>query len=63
MYITCVTDADLSEEEIIDTLTLLSWYIHRFLEKSGETHLSLYATNSTKYPQIKTKLPETLQYI
>ena len=30
MFIICVTDADLSEEATLDTLTLLSWYIHRF---------------------------------
>ena len=30
MYITSATDAELSEEDILDTLTLLTWYIHRF---------------------------------
>ena len=28
-YISCVPDADLNEEEILGTLTLFSWYIHR----------------------------------
>ena len=30
IYITSVKDADLDDEEILDSLTLLSWYIHRF---------------------------------
>ena len=29
-YISSVKDADLDEEDILDSLTLLSWYIHRF---------------------------------
>ena len=63
MYISGVTDADLSEEEILDTLTLLSWYIHRFW-KSLLRHIfpatKLIAQND---PQIMTKLPETLHSI
>ena len=43
MYITCVTNADLSEEAILDRLTHLSWYIHRFW-KSLVRHIFL-ATN------------------
>ena len=30
IYISSVTDADLNEEEIFDSFTLLSWYLHRF---------------------------------
>ena len=30
VYTTSVRDADLNEEEISDSLTLLSWYFHRF---------------------------------
>ena len=46
IYISSVIDAVFKEEEIFDSLTLLTWYLHRFLEKSGNTHLSSHQTNS-----------------
>ena len=63
MYLSCVTDADLNGEEILDSLTLLSWYIHRFW-KSVVRHI-FPATKliAEKYPQIIIKIPETRHYI
>ena len=63
MYIRCVTDADLSEGEIIDSLTLLSWYIHRFLKSLVRHIFPATKLIAETYPQIITKLPETLHYI
>ena len=61
--ISSVQDAELSEEVITDSLTLLSWYIHR-LWKSLVRHI-LPATKliAETYPHILPKLPETLHYI
>ena len=63
MYITSATDADLPEEDILDTLTLLNWYIHRFW-KSLERHIFTATQHIAEaYPHIIPKLPERLQYI
>ena len=53
----------MNEEEILDILTLLSWYLHR-LWKSLVRHI-FPATKliAETYPGIITKLPETLHYI
>ena len=63
IYITPVKNADLDDEEILDSLTLLSWYIHRFW-KSLVRHVfpatELIADTLTqKLPE----LPDTLHYI
>ena len=63
MYNTCVTDADLSEEEILDTLTLLSCYLHRFWIRLVRHIFPATKLIAQNYPQIITKLPEKLQYI
>ena len=65
IYITSAADADLTvtEEDILDTLTLLTWYIHRFW-KSLVRHIFTATTHIAEaYPHIKPKLPEKLQYI
>ena len=62
-YISSVKDAHLSEREILDSLTLLSWYIHR-LWKSLVRHIFPAIKLITEaYPQLIRKLPEKLQYI
>ena len=63
MYITCVTDADLSEEAKLDTLTLLSWYIHRVCKSLVRYTFPATKLIVQKYPQLINKLPETLKYI
>ena len=62
-YITTVTNADLSGEEIYNSLTLLSWYIHRFC-KSLLRHIFPATKQIAKaFSQIIPKLPVTLHYI
>ena len=63
MYITCVTNANLSEEATLDTLTLLSWYIHRFWKSLVRHIFPATKLIAQTYSQLITKLPETLQYI
>ena len=61
-YISSVIKADLPEE-IINTLTLLSWYIHRCW-KSLVCHIFPATKLIEKtYPQLLDKLPETLQFV
>ena len=63
IYISSVTDADLNEEEIFDSLTLLSWYIHRFWKSLVRHIFPATKLIAETYPGIFTKLPETLLYI
>ena len=62
IYINSVKDADLDDEEIFDSLTLLSWYIHRFW-KSLVIHI-FPATKlmANTFSQIIPKLHDTLHY-
>ena len=69
IYISSVTDENLNEEEVFDSLTLLSWYIYIYIYiyrfwKSLVRHI-FPATKliAETYPRILTKLPETLHYI
>ena len=63
IYISSVKDADLNEEEIFDSLKLLSWYLHRF-RKNLVRHIFLAAKLIAEtYPRIIIKLPETFHYI
>ena len=57
MFISSVTDADLTEGEILDTLTLLSWYIHRFWKSLVRHIFPATKQIAETYPQIITKLP------
>ena len=63
IYISSVTDADLNEEEIFDSLTLLSRYIHRFWKRLVRHIFPDTKLIAETYPRIITKLPETLLYI
>ena len=63
IYITSAADADLTEEDILDTLTLLTWFIHRFW-KSLVRHIFTATQHIAEaYPHIIPKLPEKLQYL
>ena len=63
IFITSATDADLSEGDILDTLTLLSGYLQRFW-KSLVRHIFTATQHIAEaYPHIIPKVPETLQYI
>ena len=62
IYISSVTDADLNEEEIFDSLTLLSWYLHRFWKSLVRHIFPDTKLIADTYPRIITKLPETLYY-
>ena len=44
-----ITSADLAEENILDTLTLLTWYFHRFWK--SKTHFHSQATHCGGLPQ------------
>ena len=63
IYITPATDADLSEEDLLDSLTLLSWYIHRFWKSLVRHIFTANQQVAEAYPHIIPKLPETLQCI
>ena len=63
IYISYVTDADLSKEEILDTLAVLSWYTHRFWKSLVRHIFPATILIAQNYPQIKSKLPETLHHI
>ena len=63
IYITSATDADLSEGDILDTLTLLTWYIHRFWKSLVRHIFKATQQIAEAYPHIIPKLPETLHYI
>ena len=60
IYITSATDADLTEEDILDSLTLLSWFIHRFWKRLVRHNFTATQQIAKVDPQIITKLPETL---
>ena len=63
MYIGSVTDVDFTEGEILDSFTLLFWYIHRFWKNLVKHIFPATKLIAETYPQIITKLPETLHYI
>ena len=63
VYITSAKDADLSEEDLLDTLTLLSWYIHRFWKSLVRHIFTATQQISEAHPQLIPKIHETLQYI
>ena len=63
IYISSVTDADLNDEEIFDSLTLLSWYLHRFLKSLVRHIFPATKLKAEIYPRIITKIPETPHYI
>ena len=63
IYKSSVTDADLNEEEIFDSLTLPSWYIRRFWKNLVRHIFPATKLIAETYPRIITKLPETLHYI
>ena len=54
---------DLPEEEIIDTLTLLSWYIHQFWKNLTGHIFSATKLIAGKHQHLIDKLPDALQYI
>ena len=62
-YLGIYTDADLNEEEIFDSLTLLSWYLHRFWKSLVRHVFPAAKLIAETYPRIITKIPETLHYI
>ena len=62
-FISSITDADLNEEEIFESLTLLPWYILRFWKTLVKHIFPATKLISETYPRIITKLPETLLYI
>ena len=62
-YISSVKDADLNEEEILDSLTLLSWYTHRFWKNLVRHIFTATKLIAETYTQLIPKLPETLHYI
>ena len=55
-------DADLNEEEILDSLTLLSWYIDRFLKSLVRNIFPATKLIAETYTKLIPKLPETLHY-
>ena len=62
-FINSVKDANLNEEEIPDSLTLLSWYIHKFCKSLVRHVFPATKQVAETYPQITPKIPETLHYI
>ena len=63
IYITSVKDAYLDDEEILDSLTLFSWYIHRFWKSLLRHIFPLTELIADTFTQLLPKLPETLNYI
>ena len=63
IYISSVADADLNEEEIFDSLALLSWYLYRFWKSLVRHIFPATKLIAETYPRIISKLPETLHYI
>ena len=61
-HISSVKDADLPEEEILDYLTLLLWYIHRFWTILVCNIFSATNLITETYPQLMDKIPEALQH-
>ena len=63
---TCLSslkDADLPKEEILDSLTLLSWYIHRFWKTLLKQIFPATKLITEAYPQLASKLLESLHNI
>ena len=63
IYISSLKDADLQAKEILDSLTLLSWYIHRFWKSLVRHIFPATKLIAEAYPQLISKLPETSHYI
>ena len=53
----------MNEEEIFDSLSLLSWYLHRFWKILVRHIFPATKLIAETYPRIITKLPETLHHI
>ena len=66
MFISSVKNANPPAKEILDTLSLLSWYIHRLWKRLVRHIFPAKKTNPhipETYPHLMDKLQETLQYI
>ena len=63
IYTSCVKDVNLNEDEIFDSLTLLSWYIHRFWKSLVRHIFPATILIAETYKQIIMKLPRKLHYI
>ena len=63
IYLSSATDTDLCEDEILDSLALLSWYMQRFWKSLLRNIFSATKLITEAYPQIIPRLPETLHYI
>ena len=63
IYITSATDADLTEDDILDSLTLLSWYIQRYWKSLVRHIFTSTKQIAEAYPHILPRLPKALQYI
>ena len=62
-YISSVNDAELYEEGILDSLTVLTWYIHRFWKTLVRHIVPATKLLAETYPQLIPKLHETLHYL
>ena len=62
-YTSSVKDANLHEEKVLDSLILLSWYIHRFWKSLERHNFPAAKLIAETYSQLLSKLPETLHYI
>ena len=63
VYISSVKDEDINEEVILDSLTLPSWYKHRFWKSLVRHIFTATKLKAETYLEILSKLPETLYYI
>ena len=62
-YMSSVKAAYLNEKEIIDSLTLLAWYIHRFWKSLVRHIFPATKLIAETYSQLISKLPEKCHYI
>ena len=62
-YISSLKGAELNEEEIVDSFTLLSWYIHRFWKNLVRHIFPTTKLIAKTYPQFMQQLPETIHWI
>ena len=62
IYICSVRHADLSEDGILDSITLLSWFIHRFWKFLVRHIFSASKIIAGTNPQLIPKMSETLPY-
>ena len=63
IYLISATDTDLTEDQILDSLTLLSWYIHSFWKSLVRHILPVTKLIAEGYHHLIPKLLETLHYI